>query len=434
MYLLVGFFWPTICWAANRMAYAVEEMSFSLNVAQQPASHKQPAAAAVFPEALPRDSIRALYVHVPFCFHKCHYCDFYSITRQTPERMGRFVDLLLREAALWRGSEVTIETVFFGGGTPSLLAEEQMERLLVGLGRVFDLSRISEWTVECNPATVDEGYLRMLRGLGVDRLSFGAQSFDPAELATLERHHDPADVRRSLELARACGFERLNVDLIFGIPGQTLAAWARNLEVALELGVDHLSCYALTYEPNTPMAVKRRLGSVLAVEESVEIDMLRHTRRRLREVGLGAYEISNYARDGQECRHNLAYWRAENYIGLGPSAASHVGGYRWKNRPHLREWELAIEGGSVPADELERLEPLHRAAELAYLMLRTRDGISAAEFGAGTGFELAAAFAGPIARLIYGRVVQWEGGRLKLTERGVELADAAGAEMLSVIG
>lgn len=408
-------------------------MSLKLTVAQQPATHKHAAAGAVHPEALPREPIRALYVHVPFCFHKCHYCDFYSITRQTPERMSRFVDLLLREATFWRQSEAKIETVFFGGGTPSLLAEEQMARLLTGLGQAFDLSRVNEWTVECNPATVDEGYLRMLRGHGVDRLSFGAQSFDRAELATLERHHDPEDVGRSLELARGCGFGRLNVDLIFGVPGQELAGWARNLEMALALGVDHLSCYALTYEPNTPMAVKRRLGSVLAVEESVEIDMLRHTRRRLAEAGLGAYEISNYAREGQECRHNLAYWRAENYIGLGPSAASHVGGYRWKNRPHLREWELAIEGGSVPADELERLEPLHRAAELAYLMLRTGQGVSAAEFAERTGIELAKVFAAPIERLVYGRVAEWEGERLRLTDRGVELADAAGSEMLSVI-
>src|SRR5882672_7317889 len=179
----------------------------------------QPDAQELDPQSLPAAEVEGLYVHVPFCFHKCHYCDFYSITRQSPERMGRFVDLILKEARQWANGPAKIrpKTVFFGGGTPSLLPLEEMRRLLAELRDVFDFSQTDEWTIECNPATVSGEYLAMLRQSGVDRLSFGAQSFDRAELAILERHHKPEDVKRSLELARMAGFGRLNVDLIFAI-------------------------------------------------------------------------------------------------------------------------------------------------------------------------------------------------------------------------
>ena len=178
--------------------------------------------------------ITGLYIHVPFCFHKCHYCDFYSITRQTPERMDRFVDLLLREADQWIDDSVqslSCNTIFMGGGTPTLLPLEQMQRLLAGIRDRFDLSQVDEWTVEANPATVTDEYCRMLKAAGVNRLSFGAQSFDAGELKTLERHHVPEDVFRSVELARSAGFDRLNLDLIFAIPGQDLAPGAGRLRL-----------------------------------------------------------------------------------------------------------------------------------------------------------------------------------------------------------
>src|SRR4051812_28849574 len=176
------------------------------------------------PSQLPAGEVEGLYIHIPFCFHKCHYCDFYSITRQSADRMRLFVDRVLREAEQWQAARsVRPRTIFFGGGTPSLLPLEQMRRLILGLHARFDLTAVNEWTVEANPATVTSEYCRMLREAGVDRLSFGAQSFRPSELATLERHHDPQDVPRSIEIARAAEFSRLNVDLIFAIPGQDMA-------------------------------------------------------------------------------------------------------------------------------------------------------------------------------------------------------------------
>ena len=270
-----------------------------------------PIAPLLTPSLLPATDISALYIHVPFCFHKCHYCDFYSITRQTPDRMARFVDLLLKEADQWANqlsTDPTIRTIFIGGGTPSLLPLEWMDKLLKGIRTRFDLSDLNEWTIECNPATVSGEYCRMMHANGVNRLSFGAHSFDPDELKTLERHHNPDDVYRSVELARSAGFNRLNLDLIFSIPGQTLASWHRSLDAAVSMHTTHLSCYALTFEPNTPIAARRRLGQLKSLPDEMEMQMLFETRDRLTDLGITPYEISNFAVPGELCQHNLNYW------------------------------------------------------------------------------------------------------------------------------
>ena len=372
--------------------------------------------------------VAGLYVHIPFCFHKCHYCDFYSITRQTPERMSRFVDLLLRQAEEY--SPWQPRTVFFGGGTPSLLPPQDMERLLRGLAERIDLTTMDEWTVECNPATLTRDYCVMLRQLGVNRLSFGAQSFDSNELKILERHHDPEDVPRSLEMARSAGFERLNIDLIYAIPGQSLAAWMRSLRHAMALGLNHLSCYGLTYESNTPMAVRKRLGQIRSVDESVELEMLHETRACLIDHGLPPYEISNYAAPGQECRHNLVYWNGENYLGLGPSAASHIDGTRWKSPPHLGEWESAVASRKPAVIDLEILDPQRRAAELVYLQLRLSHGIDFTDFAVRAGFDARSLYAGQMSSLQSAGVITIDSTGFRLSERGIDVADSVAAEFL----
>jgi oxygen-independent coproporphyrinogen-3 oxidase len=321
--------------------------------------------------------------------------------------------------------------VFFGGGTPSLLPLAEMRRLIEGLRERFDWSGVEEFTVEVNPATAREDYCRMLREAGVDRLSFGAQSFDRAELKTLERHHEPGDVAHSVEAARAAGFERLNLDLIYAIPGQDLASWDRSLAAALALGTTHLSCYGLTYEPNTPMAVKKRLGQLVGAEEELELAMFRHTSRTFAQKGLVAYEISNYAVPGQECRHNLIYWSGGNYIGLGPSAASHVEGWRWRNRPHLGEWEEAVDAGGLPAVDVERLTHRRRAGELAMLMLRLARGIDPAAISARTGVDARNIFAGHFDRLIRLGLLEAHGDSIRLSDNGLAVADAVAAEFLA---
>jgi oxygen-independent coproporphyrinogen-3 oxidase len=392
----------------------------------------RPAVADLCPRDVPGGEVPGLYVHVPFCFHKCHYCDFYSITRQTPERMGGFVDRVLAEAGRWGDSSARVRprTVFFGGGTPSLLPAEEMRRLIAGLRERFDLSGVDEWTVEVNPATASLEYCRMLRESGVDRLSFGAQSFDPGELKMLERHHDPRDVPRSLEVARMAGFSRLNVDVIFAIPGQDLGSWERSLDAAIELRTPHISCYGLTYEPNTAMTMRKRLGQFRAVEEPLELEMLRHARRRLAGEGYRAYEISNYAVPGEECRHNLLYWDGGNYIGLGPSAASHVEGWRWKNRPHLGEWEEAIDGGVLPAAELERLSEVQRRGEWLMLRLRLAEGIKLDEYARRFGGDVRDEYEETIDRITSLGLIEVDGGGMRLSEAGIGVADAVAGEFV----
>jgi oxygen-independent coproporphyrinogen-3 oxidase len=388
----------------------------------------------LLPDLSPAE-ITGLYVHIPFCFHKCHYCDFYSITRQTPDRMTRFVDLILREADFWIGSPQTLRprTIFFGGGTPTLLPPAEMRRLIQGLRDRFDFTNAVEWTIEANPATVTSEYADALVTSGINRISMGAQSFNPSELATLERHHNPDDVPRSLEIIKSAGIERLNLDLIYAIPGQTMETWLQSLDQAISLGTEHLSCYGLTYEPNTPLAVRRRLGLVNSIDPDIEIQMLTETRARLRSAGLESYEISNYSRPGRECQHNLLYWRGGDYLSFGPAAASHVQGTRWRNRPHLGEWENAITAGQIPAIEIETLTPQQRAGELAMLMLRLSTGIVRADFAARVGLDAPTIFAEVIDRLSRLDLLHVSETSICLSERGLPVADSVAAEFLGAL-
>jgi oxygen-independent coproporphyrinogen-3 oxidase len=306
-----------------------------------------------------------------------------------------------------------------------------MRRLIQGLRERFDFSNCIEWTVEANPATISLEYCQMLAESGVNRISMGAQSFNAAELAILERHHQPDDVPRGLDIARSAGIRRLNLDLIYAIPGQTLASWMNSLEQAIDLKTDHLSCYGLTYEPNTPLAVRRRLGQIRSiVEPEIEIEMLRATRQRLATVGFSPYEISNYSRPGQECQHNLHYWTGGDYLSLGPSAASHVQGWRWRNRPHLGEWENAVDRGQLPAVEVESLPPLQRAGELAMLMLRLSAGITLSDFAARTGLDARKLFAEVTARLSRPGLLHVSETSIRLSDSGLVVADSIASEFL----
>jgi oxygen-independent coproporphyrinogen III oxidase len=348
--------------------------------------------------------------------------------------MDEFVTLLLAEARMWTaeaGPKLHPRTIFFGGGTPTLLPQNAMHRLIIGLKEIIDFSGVTEWTVEANPATVNKSYCSMLRELGVDRLSFGAQSFDRRELAILERHHEPEDVRRSVEIARSVGFQRINVDLIFAIPGQSMKNWLVSLNAALALGTTHLSAYNLTYEPNTALTQKKKLGQIIPMDEATELAMLHETRSRMADAGLPAYEISNFAASGQECQHNLLYWSGDDYIGLGPAGASHVQGHRWKNAPNLGKWEDGIGRSELPVIDLEILTPRQRAGELAMLQLRLARGLSFADFTARTGQDALKIFSDPIARYTQQGLLLFDDTSLRISHSGIAIADAIAAEFLA---
>ncbi|MBC7834904.1 MAG: radical SAM family heme chaperone HemW [Phycisphaerales bacterium] len=389
---------------------------------ESPRTTSTQTAAEILTAAPARPPIRSLYIHTPFCVHKCHYCDFYSIV-DTQDREQAFVDRLIAELRFLAPhadpaiQRPALDTVFVGGGTPSLLRVDLWRRLLGALHELFDLSAmisrgvraqvaqpllLGEFTVECNPESATPDLLAVLRSGGVNRVSMGAQSFDPRHLKTLERTHNPENVARALESARAAGIPRQSIDLIFGIPGQTLAEWERDLDRAIALGTTHLSCYGLTYEPGTAMTARLGVGQFEPIDDDLEADMFELTLSRLAAAGLARYEISNYARPGHESLHNLAYWRQHQWLAAGPSASGHVyagahmrdGGWRWKNVPRLGDYlaaDAATPGeneddrntgicGASPVIDVESPDPRRALRERLLMGLRLAEGIDAAAF------------------------------------------------------
>ncbi|MFG0307013.1 MAG: radical SAM family heme chaperone HemW [Phycisphaerales bacterium JB040] len=320
---------------------------------------------------------RSLYIHVPFCFHKCHYCDFYSIV-DTRDRQEAFTDRLIRELiAIAPLAGDPLWTVFVGGGTPTLLRTDLWERLLDTLHRHWAISPETEFTVECNPETATPELFGVLAGGGVNRISVGAQSFDPAHLKTLERWHDPASVGRALELAREAGIGRRSIDLIYAIPGQTTDELASDLRTALALPVDHLSAYALTYEPGTAMTARLERGLVHATPDDLEARMLSQVLETVRSHGFERYEVSNFALPGAECRHNLAYWRQDNWLAAGPSASGHLDGRRWKNTPRLDTYLGFDDAGFAPIVDHETPDAARNLAERIMTGIRLHEGLDA---------------------------------------------------------
>ena len=323
-----------------------------------------------------------LYLHMPFCFHKCWYCDFYSIVPDGPGRWEGFLERLVEELR-WQAGQVNLRprTVFAGGGTPTFMPAGLWGDLLDALSAAGVLDRVEEFTVEANPETVTRELVSALAGGGVNRISVGCQSFQPRLLSALERWHDPDSVERAVGLARGAGIDNVSLDLIFAIPGQTMSDLDHDLDAALALEPWHLSCYGLTYEPNTPLAKLVGKGRVRPADEATERAMLERIMQRLEAAGFEHYEISNWAkRKGAEggasthrCLHNVLYWENADWLGAGPSAASHVAGHRWRNDPHLGRW--MARRPEPPTIDHERLDPDRAAGERLMVSLRLRDGV-----------------------------------------------------------
>lgn len=323
---------------------------------------------------------RSLYIHIPFCSHKCHYCDFYSIV-DSRDRQETFTARLIREVrAISRcAGSMPLRTIFVGGGTPSLLRLKLWSELLGAIDESFDLSQIragiGEFTVECNPDTATPDLLALLRSGGVNRVSMGAQSFHTAHLKTLERWHDPEAVPRAIDAARVAGIPRQSLDLIYAIPGQTLADLDRDLDAALALNTEHLSAYTLTYEPGTAMTARLSRGEFKRADEDLEADMFEHVAARLVGAGLQRYEVSNFARPGAECRHNMAYWRQEQWLAAGPSASGHFAGHRWKNVPRLDEYIETEDAGFSAIIDHETPDSRRSLGERMMTGVRLAEGV-----------------------------------------------------------
>lgn len=381
--------------------------------------------------------VTSLYVHVPFCARKCEYCAFYSeVAREG--LMTRYVEALVRELELV-AADLQPQTVFFGGGTPSLLGLRAWERILQAMGRLGLLGAV-EWTVECNPATVSADKARLWREFGINRISLGIQSLDARLLERLGRVHTRAMALRSFDLLRRAGFTNINVDLMFAIPGQTLAMWQDTLNEALALGSEHLSAYEVTYEEDTPLFEQMRAGR-FDVDEDLACAMYEELVDRAEAAGFVQYEVSNFARrasgpatgpsasdptlPARACRHNVNYWRGGDYHGLGPSAAGHVRGVRTVNWSNTQLYCASLERGQRAIESAECLPPLRRAGEIAAFGLRLVAGWPFAEFQRVTGFDLRVGWAEEMRQLEARGWARRDTERFQLTRTGLRFADAA---------
>jgi oxygen-independent coproporphyrinogen-3 oxidase len=360
--------------------------------------------------------VRHLYVHVPFCAHRCGYCDFVTVTGRE-HRHAEYVDAVLAELELERGHLAALDTIFLGGGTPTLLAPELMKRLLSALPRA------SEVTVEANPETVDGQMATALREGGVTRVSLGAQSFGAAELAVLERRARPETVRAAFRTLREAGFDNLNLDLIFGVPGQTEEALDRDLEAALELGPEHVSYYELEAKPGTRFTIHH--GAELARQAERLEGYYERVVETLEQAGYRWYETANFCRPGREARHNLAYWTGRDYLGIGVGAVSTLGLERRANRPRLEPYLGHLATGAAPPRTIERLTPAERTAEKLMLGLRLAGGLTLD--GLDGGVDQA-----ELERLTGLGLVELSdaGGTVKLTRRGRMVANDVTASLV----
>lgn len=374
-----------------------------------------------------------IYVHVPFCDGTCAYCAFYSVIGDAAERQ-RYAPLPGRELRRLLADEPppnVPETLYIGGGTPARLGVDGFRELTGGLGAALPMQGIREWTVETSPNGATSAQAAAWRACGVNRLSIGAQCFDDGVLRAIGRRHDAAAVVAAVRTARAEGFDNVGLDLIAGLPGLSAAGWRETLTQALDLPIEHLSVYALGLEPGTELMRRVASGEWVAPDAEAQLAALAEAETQCTRAGLCRYEISNYARPGRECRHNLACWRGDDYLGAGPSAASRVGRRRWTNLANLAAYAQNVALGREPPRQGETLEPASDASERFLFGLRLAEGVNPEVFvqrhpdAAGRLSEWQRA----LERLARQGAVERTGSVWRLTARGREVADAVLAEL-----
>lgn len=370
-----------------------------------------------------------LYMHVPFCASTCDFCAFYQ-TAPSAEGIRGYLEAMRREAALVDWGRAP-DTVFWGGGTPGLLSPTAI-RELGAVVRGLAPAGVAEWTVEMAPASVTEARLEALKEIGVTRISMGVQSFRPELLDALGRQHTREQVFRAYERVRAAKFASVNLDLMFALPGQDEAAWLADIDQAVALAPDHISTYCLTFEEDTKLWVKLSKGQV-KLDPEHEARLYATTWAWLAEAGYGHYEISNFARPGHVCVHNLNTWRMREWVGLGPSAASQHGGWRGANPADLERWRADVAGGVRMTEDRVRLTPALLLEDAVIFGLRMNEGVDLAELERRFPDGPQAALRAQARRLIEDGLAENAGGRLRLTDRGRLLADAVGAELLDTL-
>jgi oxygen-independent coproporphyrinogen-3 oxidase len=373
-----------------------------------------------------------LYLHIPYCLHKCGYCDFNSHNINEAE-MASYVQALLLEMkhAAKDAKDRRVDTIFFGGGTPTTLPFADLARILKACRQQFQVDPEAEVTCEANPATIPQTDLKQLREAGFNRLSIGVQSFDPDELKRLERVHSVNEVYLTVERARKAGFDNLSLDLMFGLPDQSIERWQNNLQQALDLQPDHISAYNLTIEPDTVFYKQQSQGQLIMPPDDFQRELFEIAIDSLTGAGYEHYEISNYAKPGKQCRHNLNYWVDGEYLGLGAGASSFFNGERYKNInlparyiAQTNESETAVESRETP-DRRQRM------GEAIMLGLRLREGLNLTTFENQFGITFQEAFGETVERLEKMELMELRNDRAALTREGLFLADSVIVEFIT---
>jgi len=374
--------------------------------------------------------LSGIYLHIPFCDTKCIYCDFYSITNHT--KKSEFINAILKEIDFYSPllSDYKFDTIFFGGGTPSLLAKKDFELIFEALYKKYSISSNCEITIEANPGTLDRQKLGELKSLPVNRISFGVQSFNNNDLKFLTRIHSSEEAINSIRSAQDAGFENINLDLIFALPGQTMEAWKFNLEKAVSLNTHHISAYSLIFEENTVLYNMRKLGQVKNAEIELEREMFDFTSEYLVSAGFEHYEISNFAKPGFQCRHNLKYWQREQYISFGPSASSFIGNKRWTNVRNLIKYIKSVESGlplgKSAVDFEEEISKDTAITEHIFLGLRSK-GIDLVGFKNIFNYDFKDKYLTSINTLVNGGFAEVNDNLFRLTQKGYAVCDEIAA-------
>jgi oxygen-independent coproporphyrinogen-3 oxidase len=374
---------------------------------------------------------RAVYVHVPFCLHHCGYCDF-TLVASRDHLIPQYLECLSREIRHQTAGlslPLPVDTIFIGGGTPTHLTPDQLQILLTTISQAFELSEQGEFSVEANPDGLDDARLAVLQSFRVNRLSLGVQSFDQSQLQTLERTHQPADAIEVIQRASKY-FQNISVDLIFGVPGQSLSAWQQTLRTAAALPIQHISTYGLTYEQGTPFFRRENQGVLRKLPDELERDMYLEALRILQNHGLNHYEVSNFARDGFQCRHNMVYWNADEYFAFGPGAARYIHGVRSTGVRSVVRWLRSWNHHEPCLEDVERNTSEEKAREAVMLGLRLRQGFRISDLE--HRFDVCLrTLAGPaLDRGFRNGLIEESEGFLRLTENGLLLADTVVSDFL----
>ena len=384
----------------------------------------------------------SLYVHIPFCLRKCRYCDFLSAPQTDIDR-ERYVKALIREIKTQKDCPAgrPVDTVFFGGGTPSVLSADQIGRIIDALREVFLILPDAEVSLETNPGTADFEKLSAFKEAGINRLSMGVQSMHDEELHLLGRIHTAEQALEAFKTARAAGFDNINIDLMSALPGQTFDSWADSLRQAVEWRPEHISAYSLIIEPGTPFSALYDAGELPPLpDEETDRKMYHYTREYLAQHGYGRYEISNYALKGRECRHNSGYWTGHPYLGFGIGAASYVNGARFSNIPDFETYIVEMEKAGIPAEivqvyekvrtEIHSLTEQEKMEEFMFLGLRMTAGVKTSDFASRFGKSLDEVYGDVIRRHLAQGLLQRTPEGFCLTERGTDVSNYVMADYL----